>query len=150
MTEAVTHDFAAYAAPGFDVHLVADGDGQRLGAFVKDRGYAFEDFEPTWEKVWPYWLIAEKDDKILGCLGLAYARPIGRLEMLAVAADLPPRQHSKVVMSLLYHGMARLKAYGSEVVGAAIPHDMDEWVRVLLRSGTFLMGESYQMMKRLS
>ena len=41
-----------------------------------------------WAGIYPYWLVAEREDQVIGALQILHGRPAGRLEFLGLDPTL--------------------------------------------------------------
>jgi hypothetical protein len=57
-----------------------------------------------WDRIAPYWLVAEIGGEIVGALQTCPSRPIGRLEMLSLDRDLTHGAKALTVKALAYGG----------------------------------------------
>jgi len=103
-----------------------------------------------WSRVYPYWLVAEKDERIVGCLSVALCRPIGILDQLAVDPDLGPHARGRAVRELIATGMTTLKADGASACVSMIPFHLKSYKRLLKKHfGAEVMTQGNIVMARL-
>ena len=84
-----------------------------------------------WSGIYPYWLVAEKEGKIIGCLNVALSKPVGRLDILAIDNSLSPHARGKAVRELILQGIATLKASGSTACLSIVPFKLKSYKRIL-------------------
>lgn len=130
-----------------EIRMAADADGERIGALVRDAGYSVEGVD--WSRVAPYWIVAEIDGEIVGCLQVCPGLPIGRLELLGLDDALPHRQRSETYLALVYRGMAMLRAQGAQIASFIVPDQLTSYLRVLKRRGCVVSGGGRMVEKRL-
>lgn len=129
------------------VRLASNSDGATIHRLVTDSGFAVEDID--WSVVYPYWLVAEQNGDVVGCIQVCIGVPIGRLEMLSVRADLSHMLRAAIVKSLLLAGAATLKKAGAQMVSGMIPFEMKSYKRLLQRRGCVSIGVGNMMARRL-
>ena len=108
-----------------NVRLATNEDGER----IKTLQPQFPDLD--WTDIYPYWLVAEKGGKIVGCLNVALSKPVGRLDLLAIDDSLSPHARGKAVRGLIMQGMATLKADGAQLVLSLVPFPLKSYKRIL-------------------
>jgi predicted N-acetyltransferase YhbS len=74
----------------------------------------------SFDEVYPYWVVSEKDGEVVGCIQVIPAKPIGQLENMGVREDLPQRERIRIGRTLVYHGLGVLRAYGSKAVASMV------------------------------
>ena len=63
--------------PDVEVRLAEDADGPAIGRLVVAAGFAVATLD--WMRVHPWWLVAEREGRVAGCIQTCPALPIGRL-----------------------------------------------------------------------
>lgn len=129
------------------IRLATNSDGDAIHRLVTDAGFAVDGID--WGVVYPYWLVAEQDAEVIGCIQVCIGIPIGRLEMLSVSRDLSHPLRAIVVKSLLLAGAATLKKAGAQMVSGMIPFEMKSYKRLLQRRGCVSIGVGNMMARRL-
>ena len=116
------------------IRVARNGDGETIkNILAKAR---FNDLDALkWDNIYPYWLVAERDGLIVGCLQMAPARPVGWLEYLGVEQEISLRDRSYVVRRLLETGYKMLKVHGANRVIGFIPFEERMYKRILKRNG---------------
>lgn len=94
----------------------------------------------SWDDIYPYWLVAEMEGRIVGCLQACPGKPIGRLEFLAVAPDLSHSEKAIVARDLGYAGLETLKAMGCQASSSLVKDDNLSWQRIMERRGAIQFG----------
>jgi hypothetical protein len=89
----------------------------------------------TWGKIYPYWMVAEKDGEIVGCVQVCYSMPIGRLEFLSFAPNLPFRTRALAVKALLNLGTLALKNTGAQMVAGCVGFEQKSFKEILKAHG---------------
>lgn len=103
-----------------------------------------------WSDIYPYWLVAETDGNIVGCLNVSLSKPIGRLDLLAIDKSLRPHARGRVVRALILQGIATLKQAGSNATMSIVPFELRSYKRILKKHfGAVVAGQGNVMIKRL-
>ncbi|MES0339848.1 MAG: hypothetical protein ABUK15_07315 [Anaerolineales bacterium] len=128
------------------IRLARNEDGKRLEELAsKQVGKGLD-----WSNVYPYWLVAEKEGKIIGCLSVALGKPVGRLDILALDDSLSPHSRSRAVRGLILQGMATLKADGSTACLSVVPFKLKAYKRILKKHfDVEVAGQGNMIIKRL-
>ncbi len=129
------------------IRIAQNSDGKIIEHLVKSSGFDIKDID--WNDVYPYWLVADLNGEVIGCIQTCISKPIGRLEMLAVIEDLNPVLRSIVVKSLLYAGGATLKAAGAQIAMSMIEFGSQSFKKLLKRRGCVVVGQGNMIAKRL-
>jgi len=88
-----------------------------------------------WNDVYPYWLIAKKDQEIMGCIQVSLGKPIGHIEMLAVNKNLHPIKRSQIAWKLIVFAMNVLKLHGSQTANSVVSFENKGFKRLLKKRG---------------
>ena len=75
--------------------LAIDDDSPSLVELAKAAGY-FDDEWMDWSKVFPYWIVAEREGEILGAIQFFLSMPTCHMDHLLIAAGL---SHAYVAFS---------------------------------------------------
>ena len=95
----------------------------------------------SWEKVYPSWIVAEREGEIVGCVQVCHSVPIGRLEFLSFLPNLPYRTRALAVKALLNLGALALKKTGAHVLVGCLGFDQAHFRDLLKAEGcTVLMS----------
>jgi N-acetylglutamate synthase-like GNAT family acetyltransferase len=127
--------------------IASNAQGEAIGQLVRDAGFEVEDVE--WSDIAPYWLVAVQDGEVVGCIQVAPAKPFGRLEMLAVSAELTDYLKSKAARMLLISGTSTLRAGGSQFATAMVAFKNKRMNRLLKKRGCTRMSQGNIMAWRL-
>jgi len=87
-----------------------------------------------WSKVYPNWMVAEKDGEVIGCVQLCYAKPIGRLEFLSFVPGLPYRTRALAVRSLLSLASMALRHSGATAVAGTVGFEQKSFKEILKKN----------------
>ena len=96
-----------------------------------------------------YWLKAVRDGAIVGCVQYIFARPVARLEYIAVADDLEPYVQAKIVRELLDFACRVLADNGAQAVSGTVPFALKVAKRQLKKRGAIAAEQGNIMIKRL-
>ncbi len=129
-----------------NIRLATNEDGERIEELVSGQIGAGLD----WTDIYPYWLVAEKGGKVVGCLNVALSKPVGRLDLLAIDESLSPHARGKAVRGLLVQGGATLKAHGAQMVFSVVPFELKSYKRILKKHfGAVVVGQGNMIIARL-
>ena len=115
------------------IRLATNDEGPIIKGFVAATGFV-EDYL-DWSQIFPFWLVAEVEGEIVGCLQVCPSRPIGRLEFLYTVPELSHKMRSLVVWQLIVTGKEVLRHEGAQLVSAVIPFELKSYKRLLKRRG---------------
>lgn len=126
-------DRLARALREVSVRYARNSEGMAIAQMV----HSCHDSVPNvpWESIHPYWLAAEKDGELIGCVQVCYSAPIGRLEFLSFAPGLPYRTRALAVKSLLMLGTLTLTKVGSRAVAGCVGFDQKGFKEILKGEG---------------
>lgn len=113
-----------------------------LAASDQDLPVSFEDVEG-------FWLVAERDGDVVGCLQICYGRPIGCLEMLALDERLSDIASGHARWELAVTGMAMLYRHGASFVRCFIPFRDKAHKNALRKRGAKVAGQGNLMFRKL-
>jgi len=88
-----------------------------------------------WDRIAPFWYVAEVGGVLLGAVQVCVGWPIGRLELLSVRPGLSHTKNAKIVKALLYHAFAAMKLDGTQLICSLVTDKENEFSRVLERLG---------------
>ena len=130
------------------VRFAHDGEGMAIAQLVHSSHEAVPNV--TWEKVRPHWMVALKDDEIIGCVQVCYSVPIGRMEFLSFAPNLPYRTRALAVKALLNLGAITLKMAGAQAVAGCIPFADKSFKEMLKDNGCVLYHSANVLGKKVA
>ena len=104
----------------------------------------------SFEKLYPFWIVVEDEDRIIGCVQAVPAVPFGYTEFLTTVEDLSHTTRSKVIKGLMLQATAILKQGGSEIALGTVPTDMKAWKKVIKKRGGVNIGLCNVYAKRLT
>lgn len=131
----------------FTTRLATDEEGQAIKALMSQ----FHEVEESvdFSRVAPFWIVAEMDGKIVGCVQTCISRPFGNLENLHVQESLGKRYRAKIVERLLLDGCATLRYHGATHVTGFVPDLLVEYRHFLTKRGTRIWDRGAVMMRRV-
>lgn len=88
-----------------------------------------------WDRVAPFWYVAEIQGVLLGAVQICIGWPVGRIELLAVLPGLSKTKRAKVVKALSYHVFAAMRLDGTELAAIMLMENGYEFGRILERWG---------------
>lgn len=119
--------------PDIEVRMAENTEGEIVGMLAARAGFQ-EDYV-DWTNIFPYWLVAIYESRIIGTIQVCPGGPIGRLEILYVMQDVPTRVRKLATYMLLEAGARTLKLGGAQVVGGIVSFDMKYFKNFLRKRG---------------
>jgi hypothetical protein len=130
------------------VRFARDSEGMVIAQMVHCSHEAVP--HTTWEKVYPYWMVAEKDEEIIGCVQVCYSIPVGRMEFMSFLPNLPFRTRALAVKALLNLGALTLKKSGAQVVAGLLGFDQKVFKAHLKAEGCTVLASGNVMAKAVA
>ena len=94
----------------------------------------YDDIEDlNWNNIYPYWLIAVYQDKIIGCIELLIGYPVGIMEFMAIDKTISQMQRALVSKRLVKNGFAAHSKAGVSATMACVPFHLKGWKKILKR-----------------
>ena len=126
-----------------EVRLARDDEGERVRELVKHSGFVFDGLEFDWSRIHPFWLLAfeKQSGRAVGTVQVCPGRPVGRLEILSVDPEAPPRVIAYAVRQLLLAGRLTLRSWGAQAVSGLCPDSEPGYLRVLEGMGAVILDE---------
>ena len=125
-------------------------DGPHVEAIMaKLDFFQWDDFKIDWSDIEPNWLVAEVDDEFVGCIQVAPARPIGRIEILCVDPDLPQKATYLVAKALIDQAVGTVKMYGAQAVSSMIPYRYADYLHGALNRDWVEIDDGAMVLRRL-
>lgn len=126
------------------IRLASNEDADRIRELLSSK------IELDWTDIYPYWLVAEREGKIVGCINVALSKPIGILDQLAVDSSLNSHARGKVVRALILQGLGTLKAAGASASISMIPFELKSFKRVLKKHfGSVIVNQGNIILTRV-
>ena len=129
-----------------NTRLAENKDGKKIKELVTSAGF---NIDIPFDDIYPFWLVAEYENEIVGCIQTCIGKPIGRVEMLAAKKSLPHRICAIVVLQLLVTAINTLKQSGAVMASGVIPFTMKSYKRILRRYGCVTFATGNLMAKKL-
>ena len=134
----VKPDLAHWPKPWeFTVRIAQNHEGEAIHALVdamtKQYGYTLPDC--SWDRIHPFWYVAEVQGELMGAVQICIGWPIGRIELLSVRPGLSHTKTAKVVKALLYHVFHAMALDGTTLACALVADKNNEFTRILERWG---------------
>lgn len=128
------------------VDLALDDVGPEIGKLLAENGI---DLPGGWEKVFPHWLTACVDGKLIGCVQVMPVRPVGRCEFLCVKQSAPFKLRAIAVRKLIAAAMSTCHMAGCAYVAGLVGGENGKFEGVL-RNLNFVPVSDFRMLaKRL-
>jgi hypothetical protein len=99
------------------IRLAVDGAGMKIAEVLRENGITFE---ADWSKVYPHWLIATVDEKVIGCCQVVPSLPVGYIEFLFVRPGAPFKLRAIAIKKLMGQAFTTLHLAGSQYAGATL------------------------------
>jgi len=80
------------------VRFARDSEGSCVAQMVHTSHEAVPNV--GWAKIWPSWIVADRDEELIGCVQVCYGVPIGRLEFLSFIPNLAFRTRALAVRAM--------------------------------------------------
>jgi len=131
------------------IRLARDGvDSAQVEALVRTGRIRINGV--SFEKLYPFWIVVEEDEEIVGCVQAVPALPFGYTEFLTTAPGLSHTKRAKLIKGLMLQAAAILKTGGSEIALGTVPTDMKAWKKVIKKRGGVNIGLCNVYAKRLT
>lgn len=125
-----------------EIILAPNVMGEEIKSLVNKAGFLTK---LDWSDIYPFWLVAIAENKIVGCLQVCPGKPVGRLEMLAVDQEYTHQKKAKVVSMLLTVGVRTLKAHGAQMVTGHVGFEDKGYKRMLKKRGCEVISSGNMM-----
>lgn len=129
------------------VRVSTDEDGEQIHELLKGMGFTIDGLD--WSSVGSYWLVAEIDGKMVGCIQIIAGKPIGWLEMLSYDQSLGDMEKARTVKTLVEGGNGGLAMLGCTAVMGTVPFELKSYKKVLKRRGAVIVSSGNIFAKRL-
>lgn len=118
---------------GIKIRIASDDDGPTIGALAWDNGFRLKGV--TWDKVYPYWLVAELNGDIVGAVQISHGMPVARVETLCMSDKLSHRERAICARQILMAAMITLRSGGAQAITSLVPFKMKSYKRLIKRRG---------------
>lgn len=122
-------------------------DAAILREFLAEHEFAAIDCD--WSLAAPFWILAERDSQIIGCLNICYSLPIGRLGNLVIRDDLDGVRKARVFWELISIGCTWLYEYGCDCVTVTVPDTLDSYQKALQKRGGVMGDAAHVLFARI-
>ena len=83
----------------------------------------------------PYWLVAEQDGHMVGCVQLRPSKPIGMIELLCIDPTLTAYQRARVFKHLVEAALVAIRHMGAQAVTFGIDQRYPTFAKIALQYG---------------
>ena len=105
-------------------------DGESIKALMATMGEGLPGID--WSANEPFWLVAEEDGVVTGCIQAVAALPLGYISNLAVRED---KRMGRLKLRLASEALRALKAYGCQFAFGFVPFHLQKWRQALVKLG---------------
>lgn len=130
------------------VRFARDGEGMMIAQMVHSSHEAVPNV--LWAKVYPYWMVAEHDGEVIGCVQLCYSMPVGRMEFLSFLPNLPYRTRALGVRALLELGILTLRKSGAQAIAGTVGFEQASFKNILKAQGCTVLASGNVIAKRVA
>ena len=130
-----------------NIRLARNDEASQIQALLRPDNPLVDELD--WSDIYPYWLVAEVDGKIVGCLQVCLGKPIGRLECLTLAPWLSSHRKGRVLQDLVFAGLATLRASGAGAASGMVSFENRVFKRWLKRHGWLVAYSGNLLVKSL-
>lgn len=119
------------------VRAAVDAEGEAIHALVDESTKKYGYMLPAcrWDRIEPFWYVAEVGGYLLGAIQVCVGRPISRVELLAVRPGLSQSKKAKIVKLLLMRVVQALSLDGTTLISMIIPEKDMGFQTILERLG---------------
>lgn len=132
------------------VRIARNDEGGIVRDLAAEIGVSYEDWEIDWSDIFPYWLVAECEGRIIGAINIRISKPFASVEMLSLASDLTKKVRGVATDMLVAAAKTVVAQYGSQAICGLIPDELASYRRVAERRGYVPMAHGHMMLGRLS
>ncbi len=118
---------------GIKIRIASDDDGPTIGALAWDNGFRLKGV--TWDRVYPYWLVAELKGDIVGAVQISHGIPVARIETLCMSEKLSHRERAICTRQILVVAMITLRSSGAQAVTSLVPFKLKSYKRLIKNRG---------------
>jgi len=132
------------------IRMAKNDDGDAVAELMrKNDFFQWDGFEIDWSDLEPNWMVAEDCGKIIGCIQVVPAKPIGRIEILSVDPSLKFIHRGIVVKKLVEHATAIIWMFGSQAVSSMIPYELESYFECAADRGWIPISEGHMVFRGL-
>ena len=130
-----------------EVRLASNEDGDDVHRLVLAGGEEISGLD--WHDIYPHWLVAEIEGKIVGCIQVCLGKPIGFLDGLLLEQGLDHQINARLIKALTHQGFLVLEKYGAQVAVCLVPFENKAFKRILKKRGGTIMKSGNMIGRRL-
>ena len=116
------------------VRMAQNEEGARVGELVESI-FDMGGWQPNWEIVFPYWMVAEVAGELVGTINIRISIPFTSVEMMAIDPDLSQGDRGQVASMLTHSACTVATASGAQVISSMIPDELSSYLKVALHRG---------------
>lgn len=113
------------------IDLATNEDGSAIADVLKENGIVLEGAD--WSKVFPHWLVARFDGKVMGCCQVLVSKPVGYVEFMFVRPSAPFKMRAIAMRKLIVQSMSTLSHAGCNYVGGIIAQKNHKFTGVITK-----------------
>ena len=129
--------------------MATDKDAPAISALAEMDGFRFEGIEIDWSEIWPYWIVAEHEEEVIGAVQTCPSKPIGRIELLFLDPWLSRSERAIAVRLLIDVAESLLRQQGSQLSAGTIADENPEFLTIAENRGWVNVGRGDVVMRRL-
>jgi hypothetical protein len=129
------------------IRLAQNDESDVVRRLAEKAGFANDWLD--WSAIYPHWLVAELDGRVLGAIQFCPGRPVARLEILSLEPTLSHYAKGQVVRRLLLAGMTSAREYGAQAVSGLVPYEMTSYRKIIERRGGAVADSGNLMLFRV-
>jgi hypothetical protein len=138
----------ATATQTITCRLAQPDEGPVVQALCATNGYAMSTIVDWTLPLGANWILAYKDEELMGCIMVNPGAPFGRIEYLIVQPTLSKRWRAKTCKALVESAILCLKRTGSQLINYDIRDDDHAWRAITARHfGGVVVGTGTFMVK---
>ena len=130
------------------VRMAKNDDGPEVARLMEAIG-AFDGLGIDWNDLEPNWLICEHSGRVVGCIQVVPARPIGRIECLAIDPEFGLMMRHAITKALVESAISAVYMFGAQAVSSLIPENLPGYLETALEREWFVVDEGSIVMRRL-
>lgn len=138
---------AARIRESVKVRIATNEDGAHIEAIFKANNVSFP--VANWETVSANWLVATVDGDLIGCLMVAFSKPIGLLEFLLMKPQARFKLRAIAMQKLAFAGASSLTQYGCSYLSCVVVASNKPFMDVLKKYNFAAAASAVVMVKRL-
>lgn len=130
------------------VRLAMNEAGPMIADVLKANGIELPGAD--WSNVMPWWLIATKDDEVIGCVQAMPVKPIGYVNFLHVAPSASFKMRAIALRKLALAAISSMHYAGVHYVAGVIGPENKKFLNVLQKLGFAKLSDGVVMIKYIS